>query len=119
MGRKTWESLPARYRPLPGRRNVVLTRNPHYVAEGAEVVTSIDAALGAQQTWVIGGSEIYHQALPAAALCEVTEVDIDLHLEDEDALAPMLGEAWIGTAQDWRDSTSGLRYRFSTYYRSV
>jgi dihydrofolate reductase len=119
MGRKTWESLPARYRPLPGRRNVVLTRNPHYVADGAEVVTSIDAALGAQQTWVIGGSEIYHQALPAATLCEVTEVDIDLHLEDDDALAPALGDAWIGTAGDWRDSTSGLRYRFSTYYRSV
>jgi dihydrofolate reductase len=119
MGRRTWESLPTRFRPLPGRRNVVLTRNPDYLADGADVVTSIDAAVSDGNTWVIGGSEIYHLALPAAARCEVTEVDIDLRVEDEDALAPMLGESWIGTAQDWRDSTSGLRYRFSTYYRSV
>ncbi len=119
MGRRTWESLPKRFRPLPGRRNIVLTRNADYFAEGAEVVTSVDDALvsGADTTWVIGGSEIYHLALPAATRCEVTEVDIGLHLEDEDALAPMLGESWVGTSGPWRDSSSGLRYRFSTYLR--
>lgn len=67
MGRRTWESLPARFRPLPGRRNVVLTRNPHYEADGAEVITSLDEALSLPDLWVIGGSEIYHLALPAAA----------------------------------------------------
>jgi dihydrofolate reductase len=71
MGRRTWDSLPARFRPLPGRRNVVLTRNRGLDAPGAEVVGSIDDAID-DQTWVIGGSEIYHLALPAATRCEVT-----------------------------------------------
>jgi dihydrofolate reductase len=117
MGRRTWESLPARFRPLPGRRNVVISRNRDYRAEGAEVVDSIGAALGGGETWVIGGAEIYHLALPLATRCAVTQVEIDLSPEDEDVLAPMLGEDWIGTDGDWRDSTSGLRYRFLSYLR--
>ncbi len=117
MGRRTWESLPARFRPLPGRRNVVLTRNPGYQADGADVVTTIEAALTDPDTWVIGGAEVYHLAMPWAARCEVTEVDLDLHLRDEDVLAPMLDESWVGTAGDWQDSTSGLRYRFYRYLR--
>lgn len=117
MGRRTWESLPPRFRPLPGRRNIVLTRNPHYEAEGAEVITSLDDVLALPDTWVIGGSEIYHLAMPAATRCEVTEVEIDLRLEDEDALAPMLNESWLGTAGAWQDSSSGLRYRFISYVR--
>lgn len=117
MGRRTWESLPPKFRPLPGRRNIVLTRNPQYRAEGAEVITSLDDVLALPDTWVIGGSEIYHLAMPAATRCEVTEVEIDLRLEDEDALAPMLNASWIGTVGDWRDSSSGLRYRFISYVR--
>ena len=117
MGRRTWDSLPARFRPLPGRRNVVLTRNRGFDAPGAEVVGSIDDAID-DQTWVIGGSEIYHLALPAATRCEVTEVEIDLRLEDDDALAPVLDESWTGTSGDWQDSTSGLRYRFRSFQRS-
>ncbi len=117
MGRRTWESLPRSVRPLPGRQNIVLTRNPDYQADGADVVTSLGAALAEPQTWVIGGSEIYHLALPAATRCEVTEVEIDLRLEDNDALAPVLDESWIGTAGDWQDSTSGLRYRFHSFLR--
>lgn len=117
MGRRTWESLPVRFRPLPGRRNIVVTRNPEYQAPGADVVTDIHAALSEPDTWVIGGAEIYHLALPAATRCEVTEVGIDLRLQDEDTLAPMLDESWIGTAGDWHDSTSGQRYRFSSYLR--
>ncbi len=115
MGRRTWESLPPRFRPLPGRRNVVLTRNPHYEAAGADVVTSLDGI--DPDAWVIGGSEIYHLALPSATRCEVTEVDVDLRPEDEDALAPMLDESWTGTAGTWQDSSSGLRYRFLSYVR--
>ncbi|MFM9035790.1 MAG: dihydrofolate reductase [Mycobacterium sp.] len=118
MGRRTWESLPARFRPLPGRRNVVLSRDRGYRAEGAQVADGLEAALAETgPTWVIGGSEIYHLAMPVATRCEVTEVDIDLHLEDEDVLAPMLDESWSGTAGPWQDSSSGLRYRFSTYLR--
>ena len=116
MGRRTWDSLPVRFRPLPGRRNVVLTRNPDFDAPGAEVVGSMDA-VSAGETWVIGGSEIYHLALPAASRCEVTEVEIDLRLEDDDALAPVLDESWIGTSGQWHDSTSGLRYRFHSFLR--
>ena len=116
MGRRTWDSLPARFRPLPGRRNVVLTRNSGFDAPGAEVFGSIDDAID-DQTWVIGGSEIYHLALPAATRCEVTEVEIDLQLEDDDALAPVLEESWIGSSGDWQDSTSGLRYRFHSFLR--
>jgi dihydrofolate reductase len=117
MGRRTWDSLPERFRPLPGRRNVVLTRNRDFDAPGAEVVGSLDAMNTREPTWVIGGSEIYHLALSAATRCEVTEVDIDLRLEDDDALAPVLEESWIGTSGHWQDSSSGLRYRFHSYIR--
>jgi dihydrofolate reductase len=117
MGRRTWESLPAKVRPLPGRRNVVLTRQADYMAE-ATVVGGVDAALTDADIWVIGGSEIYHLFLPAATRCEVTEVEIDLRLEDDDALAPMLDESWIGASGDWQDSSSGLRYRFHTFVRA-
>jgi len=116
MGRMTWESLPAKFRPLPGRRNVVVSRQAGYPADGAEVVGALeDAPL--DDAWVIGGSQIYGLALPLATRCEVTEVAVDLRREDEDALAPVLDEAWIGTEGPWQDSSSGLRYRFYTYVR--
>jgi dihydrofolate reductase len=118
MGRLTWESLPAKVRPLPGRRNVVVTRQADYMAEGATVVGGLAAALTADETWVIGGAEIYALALPAATRCEVTEVDIDLRREHGDAVAPVLDESWVGTAGDWLSSSSGLRYRFHTYVRT-
>ncbi len=116
MGRITWESLPAKFRPLPGRRNVVVSRQAGYPADGAEVVGSLeDAPL--DDAWVIGGSQIYGLALPLATRCEVTEVDVDLRMEDEDALAPVLDESWIGTEGNWQDSSSGLRYRIFSYLR--
>jgi dihydrofolate reductase len=116
MGRRTWESLPARFRPLPGRRNVVVTRQPDYAADGAEVVSSLeDAPL--ENAWVIGGSQIYGLAAALATRCEVTEVDIDVRREDDDALAPILDETWVGTEGPWQDSSSGLRYRFYSYQR--
>ena len=129
MGRLTWESLPAKVRPLPGRRNVVVTRQAEYVADGAVVVDGLDEAIGGQErsdsgnvsdgdeSWVIGGAQIYALALPMATRCEVTEVEIDLPREDGDAVAPVLDQAWVGTAGDWLTSTSGLRYRFLSYFR--
>ncbi len=116
MGRRTWESLPARFRPLPGRRNVVVSRNPDYRADGAEVLGSI-AAIGSGPTWVIGGAEIYHLAMPLATHCEITEVEVDVHPRDDDALAPVLDESWVGTSTPWQDSSSGLRYRFHSFLR--
>ena len=118
MGRLTWESLPAKVRPLPGRRNVVVTRQADYMAEGATVVGGLDAAITDDEIWVIGGAEIYALALPAATRCEVTEVDVDLRREDGDAVAPVLDESWVGTAGEWLSSSSGLRYRFHTYIRT-
>ena len=117
MGRRTWESLPARVRPLPGRRNVVLSRQPDYVADGAEVLDSLGAALTEPEAWVIGGEQIYLLGLPLATRCEVTEVEIDLPRDDGDALAPVLDEAWRGATEDWQVSRTGLRYRFHTYRR--
>jgi dihydrofolate reductase len=117
MGRRTWESLPASSRPLPGRRNVVLTRQTGFLAEGAHIVASLNEALTEPETWVIGGQQIYALAVPRATRCEVTEVDIDLPRDDTDALAPVLDEAWLGTTGEWRRSSSGLRYRFHSYRR--
>lgn len=118
MGRRTWESLPARVRPLPGRRNIVMSRQADYRADGAEVVGSLEAALTGPETWVIGGAEIYVLALPLASRCEVTEVEIDLARDDEDALAPALDEAWLGETGEWQVSRTGLRYRFHSYRRA-
>jgi dihydrofolate reductase len=117
MGRLTWESLPPRVRPLPGRRNIVLTRKTDYVADGAEVVGSLEQALTESETWVIGGEQVYLLALPLATRCEVTEVDIDLPRDDGDALAPVLDEGWVGVTGEWQASRTGLRYRFHTYSR--
>jgi len=126
MGRLTWDSLPAKVRPLPGRRNVVVTRQADFVADGATVVGSLEDGLTAHgqersdsgDVWVIGGAQIYALALPLATRCEVTEVDVPLTPEDDDALAPVLDEAWVGTTGDWSTSASGLRYRFSSYVRA-
>ncbi|OBA86402.1 dihydrofolate reductase [Mycolicibacterium elephantis] len=118
MGRLTWESLPAKVRPLPGRRNVVLTRRADYAAEGADVIADLDDALTDETTWVIGGAEVYAAALPVATRCEVTEVEIDLPRRDGDAVAPVLDEGWVGAAGEWQTSRSGLRYRFYSYQRA-
>jgi len=118
MGRLTWESLPARVRPLPRRRNVVVSRHADYVADGATVVGSLEEGLASGDTWVIGGAQIYALALPLAAHCEVTEVDVALTRVDDDAVAPVLDEAWVGTDGEWLTSASGLRYRFSSYRRA-
>ena len=89
MGRKTWDSLPPRFRPLPGRRNVVVSRNPALSLAGAEAATSLDAALaqlhGAPRVFVIGGAELYALALPRADTLMLTEIGADL---DGDSFFP-------------------------------
>jgi dihydrofolate reductase len=110
MGRKTWESLPPRFRPLPGRRNLVLTRGP--AIEGAEVVRSLDDALAlcsdAAELCVIGGAEVYALCLPRADRLELTEVDATY--PEADSFFPQVtlpaGEC------DWLQAANGLRYRF-------
>lgn len=116
MGRRTWDSLPPRFRPLPGRRNIVVTRDPGWRGDGADRAGSITEALESaapEATWVIGGGEIYRAALPYATTLSVTEVDAPVN---GDTFAPVPDASWT-VAEDggWQLSTSGLRYRIRRY----
>ncbi|BEP92493.1 dihydrofolate reductase [Acidovorax sp. sif1233] len=120
MGRKTWDSLPARFRPLPGRTNIVVTRQHDWQAEGARRAESLDAALAQcdprQTVWVIGGAQIYAEALPTADRLEVTEIARDF---EGDAHAPVLGKAWTEAARSDHVSTNGLPFSFVSYVRAA
>ncbi|MFH5878410.1 dihydrofolate reductase [Arthrobacter sp. NA-172] len=130
MGRKTWESFPEKYRPLPGRTNIVVTRQQGWadspVASGAVVVPSLDAALlesqfapGGQNVWIIGGGEIYRQSIDIANVAVVTVIDSDT---DGDTFAPEFGEAWnleaTQPAEGWLTSRNGTNYRIATWRRT-
>ncbi len=116
MGRKTWDSLPPRFRPLPGRRNIVVTRQSAWQAEGAERAGSLHQALalceGAPVAWVIGGAELYAQAAPLAQVAEVTLINADY---PGDAFAPLLGPGWTESARSAHTSATGLGYEFIRY----
>ena len=120
MGRKTWDSLPARFRPLPGRRNIVVTRDADWSAVGAERAGSVDEALGmlSGDGWITGGGEIYAESIGLADRLEVTEIDADLA---GDTRAPVIGDEWMLASTDpedgWATSETGLRYRFLSYVR--
>ncbi len=114
MGRKTHESIG---RPLPGRRNLVLTRASAYAAKGCEVHTSLEAALASAHTtdacpFVIGGAAIYEQALPMATVLHITEIDADV--EGDTHFPPLDLSAWVET--DRRQSADG-RLTFRTFAR--
>ena len=118
MGRKTWDSLPPRFRPLPGRSNIVITRQNDWQAEGALRAAGLPEALSlcgdAPDIWVIGGAEIYRQAEPMAVRAEITEIAQDFA---GDAFAPTLGPAWQETARSAQLSASGLAFSFVTYQK--
>lgn len=119
MGRKTWDSLPPRFRPLPGRRNLVVTRNPHWQAEGAERAGSLDEALalaaGAAKVFVIGGAELYALALPRADELELTEIDAEL---EGDVFFPAWPrERFTLASTEARRASDGTAYRFNRYER--
>ena len=108
MGRKTWDSLPAKFRPLPGRRNIVVTRQADWSEAGAEVAGSVEDAIALcrneSDAWVIGGAQIYSLALPLADSVVVTEIEADF---EGDAYAPDLGHGWIETKAEPVDSAQG------------
>ena len=118
MGRKTWDSLPPRFRPLPGRSNIVVTRQSDWQAEGALRAAGLPEALSlcgdAPDIWVIGGAEIYRQAEPMAVRAEVTEIAQDF---EGDAYAPVLGAAWQEAARASHLAASGLSFAFVTYQK--
>ena len=116
MGRKTWDSIG---RPLPGRRNIVVTRNPTWQAAGAEPVASLQAALDlaapALKVFVIGGAELYAAALPMADELVMTELDI---APDADAWFPAWDrETFDASIPESHTTPDGLGYRFVTYTR--
>ncbi|VVJ18298.1 Dihydrofolate reductase (EC [Amycolatopsis camponoti] len=110
MGRRTWESLPPRFRPLPGRRNLVLSSAPQ---EGAETFADLAPALAAASGdgWVIGGAAVYRAALPFADRIVVTEIRETF---EGDTRAPEVGRA-PDSAGEWQESSTGLHYRFLTW----
>lgn len=147
MGRRTWDSLPERFRPLAGRTNIVITRQPDWHADGAVVVHSLDEALAAaalanrdgaadaagstaaaepaentQTVWIIGGGQVYAEALPRAGRVSVTELDLNTN---GDTVAPELSDSegfgpWRATRDPesgWLTSRTGIVYRFVDYRR--
>ena len=120
MGRKTWDSLPPKFRPLPGRVNVVVTSQKGWADTGAVVAPSFPHALSlnvckeAAEVWVIGGAQIYELAKPLANRIEVTELKEDF---DGDAFAPTLGSALQETSRENHVSANGLPFSFITYNR--
>ena len=119
MGRKTWESLPESFRPLPGRKNIVISRNPAYDAAGATLVGSLEEAIrqakDSEEVFVIGGADIYRQALPLAHRLYLTEVAQDF---DADAFFPdHLESDWKEISRSGQKSKSGLEFAFAVYQR--
>ena len=115
MGRKTWDSLPPRFRPLPGRLNIVVTRQSDWHAEGARRAGSIEEAMrlcgDAPDAWIMGGAEIYRQAEPLASTAVVTEIEADF---EGDAFAPNLSAGWTEVQREAHVAANGLRFSFVT-----
>ncbi len=118
MGRKTWDSLPPRFRPLPGRLNVVVTRQRDWQANGALRAGSLEQACAlcpdGNDAWVIGGAELYEQALPLASTAAVTEIE---EAFEGDAFAPQFGPEWAEVARQRQLSVNGLKFSFVTYQK--
>jgi dihydrofolate reductase len=118
MGRRTWESLPKK--PLPGRRNIVVSRTPGYAAPGAEAARSLQEALalcaGDPLASVIGGSALFAEALPRAHRLELTEIHEDY---DGDTYFPAWDRgAWRVAEKETHASADGVRFDYVRYERS-
>ena len=119
MGRRTWESLPDQFRPLPGRGNVVVTRNSDWSAQGADRAGSIEDALrlleGEATVFVIGGGEIYAAALPSADELLLTEIDAEI--EGDTYFPNWDPDDFEEVARERHVSSDGVGYSFVTYER--
>lgn len=124
MGRKTWDSIPERFRPLPNRTNLVLTRQSNWNANGATVVHHLEDALQAVRAsdsntlWVMGGAQIYALCMTLASHLEVTFIELDV--AHADAHAPNIDHGtWDKQCDTPRTSKTGLRYRFCQFTRKT
>ena len=120
MGRKTWDSLPPKFRPLPGRRNIVLSRDAGLQLEGAECFGALTDALNAcaesAQVHVIGGAQIYAEALPFADRLELTEIDADF---EADVFFPAWDRgAFTETFRETKTAPQGWHFDFVTYNKN-
>ncbi|MBK7846684.1 MAG: dihydrofolate reductase [Zoogloea sp.] len=119
MGRKTWESLPDAFRPLPGRLNIVVSRNAGFQAAGGTVVGSLPEALSAARdaniAFVIGGAELYRQSLPLADRLILTEIDQDY--QGTPSSRPSPWRSGPRPAALPQVSATGLPFAFVTYER--
>ena len=120
MGRKTWDSLPAKFRPLPGRHNIVISRQPDWSVDGASAAPGLSEALRLcsphSEVWVIGGAQIYALAEPLAHRIEVTDIAQNF---DGDAFAPTLGKHWHEAARQAHVASNGLHFSFVTYLKQL
>lgn len=115
MGRKTWDSLPARFRPLAGRENIVVTRQQDWSEDGARrAATVAEAVRGLDKVWIIGGAEIFRQVIGDADRLEITELDLEV---DGDTYAPARAGWRLVDEGEWQTSRTGIRYRFLGYER--
>lgn len=123
MGRRTWESLPARFRPLPGRTNIVITSSPEWAAPDAIRAGSLQEALeassgkpGCEQVWIIGGGTVYREAITLADTAIITVIDAGV---EGDTYAPVLGPEWepapSARSEGWDTAANGMRYRFEAW----
>jgi dihydrofolate reductase len=130
MGRRTWESFPPAYRPLPGRTNIVVSSSDTLADEispsGAVVVPSLEHALdtarrspGGDQIWIIGGAQLYEAAVPFADAAVVTVIETSV---EGDTYAPRLGPDWtftaVSPAENWHSAANGTSYRIAVWVRT-
>ncbi len=120
MGRKTWESIPEKYRPLPGRQNVVLSRDDTFQVMNGYSVRTLEEAISrtaTNQLFIIGGAEIYRQFLPLADRLELTHIDTS---SGGDTFFPKIDASiWKITNEEicFSDEKNAFAYTFRSYVR--
>jgi dihydrofolate reductase len=124
MGRKCWESIPEKFRPLPNRTNVVITRNEKYEAKGAATLGDIDRVLtnfkengDDDNVFVIGGSQIYKEAFKYADVVYLTQINADI--EGDIFLEGFDREEWMPLLKSQEMEENGLKFRFYTYVKKI
>lgn len=122
MGANTWRSLPERFRPLPGRKNIVISRKSAAEYPGATVYNDLKIALDNhknEELWIIGGGRIYADTIQLATKLVITQININIH---GDTLAPEIDQKiWQldkAESSPWLTAKNGLQYRYLYYTKA-